>query len=63
MADYLTAEQTAEMLGITRRTFLSRYAVRPDFPNRIRISQRVMFWEKSEVAEWMKRYRERRQKA
>lgn len=43
----LNAQQVAEMLGMAKRTFffLQNYAPRPDFPPRIRISQKLQFLE------------------
>ncbi|MGF6148830.1 Predicted transcriptional regulator [Kingella potus] len=62
MIEHLNAEQTAELLGIAKSTFLRKYAVRPDFPDRIRISRKIMFWKRDEVEAWRNRHREQRPK-
>lgn len=54
----LNAQQVAEMLGMAKRTFLQNYAPRPDFPPRIRISQKLQFWNKEEVLKWKMMHQE-----
>ena len=63
MNNHLNAEQTAALVGVAKSTFLRKYAVRPDFPDRIRISRKVMFWKQDEVEAWKNRFQERRSKA
>ncbi|WP_280529822.1 hypothetical protein [Kingella potus] len=41
---------------------MRKYAVRPDFPDRIRISRKIMFWKRDEVEAWRNRHREQRPK-
>ena len=58
--ELLTAEDVAKILCLSKRTFLERYAVRPDFPNRIAISKKKFWWKHSEVETWIERHKEKR---
>lgn len=58
--ELLTAEEVAKMLGLSKRTFLERYAIRPDFPGRIAISKRKFWWKRGEVMIWLERNKEKR---
>lgn len=60
MNELLTATDIAEMLQVTKRTVLERYAVRPDFPGRIAISKHRFWWKRSEVETWIERHKEKR---
>ncbi len=51
IGDYLTAEQAANQLGITRRTFDAMCA-RREGPPRTRIGRRVYF-RKEALADWL----------
>ena len=59
-SELLTATDIAEMLQVSKRTVLERYAVRPDFPNRISISKHRFWWKRSEVETWIERHKEKR---
>lgn len=58
--EYLTPQQCADMLAVKKRTFLERYAPRPDFPARIAVSQKRFWWKKEEVIMWLDRQKEKR---
>ncbi|MDO4694940.1 MAG: hypothetical protein Q4A62_10075 [Eikenella sp.] len=58
--EYLTSQQCADMLAVKKRTFLERYALRPDFPARIAISRKIFWWKREEVALWLERQKEKR---
>lgn len=58
--ELLTAEDVAKILCLSKRTFLERYAVRPDFPNRIAISKKKFWWKRGEVMIWLERNKEKR---
>jgi hypothetical protein len=60
MNELLTATDIAEMLQVTKRTVLERYAVRPDFPNRIAISKHKFWWKREEIMAWLERNKEKR---
>ena len=51
IGDYLTAEQAANQLGITRRTFDAMCA-RREGPPRTRIGRRV-YYRKEALADWL----------
>ena len=59
-SELLTATDIAEMLQVSKRTVLERYAVRPDFPNRIAISKHRFWWKRGEVMIWLERNKEKR---
>jgi hypothetical protein len=59
-SELLTATDIAEMLQVSKRTVLERYAVRPDFPNRISISKHRFWWKREEVMIWLERNKEKR---
>ena len=59
-SELLTATDIAEMLQVSKRTVLERYAVRPDFPSRIAISKHRFWWKRSEVETWIERHKEKR---
>lgn len=42
-SEYLDPQQCADILSVKKRTFLERYAPRPDFPARISVSKK-RFW-------------------
>ena len=58
--ELLTPEDVAKMLCLSKRTVLERYAVRPDFPNRISISKHRFWWKREEVMIWLERNKEKR---
>ena len=58
--ELLTATDVAEILKVSKRTVLERYAIRPDFPSRIAISKRKFWWKRSEVMVWLERNQEKR---
>lgn len=58
--EYLDPQQCADMLAVKKRTFLERYAPRPDFPARIAISKKRFWWKKEEVVTWLNRQKEKR---
>ena len=58
--ELLTATDVAEILKVSKRTVLERYAIRPDFPSRIAISTRKFWWKRSEVMVWLERNQEKR---
>lgn len=62
MSELLTAKETAALLDIKERTLLERYAIRPDFPDRIRLSKKRFWWRRSEVEQWLLRQQENRPK-
>ena len=58
--EYLNPQQCADMLAVKKRTFLERYAPRPDFPARIAVSKKRFWWKRAEVEGWLDRQKERR---
>ena len=57
IGDYLTAEQVANQLGITRRTFDAMCA-RREGPPRTRIGRRV-YYRKEALADWLRKQEHR----
>lgn len=56
---FLTSSECAEFLGIKCATFLKNYAPLPDFPRRIKLPMaRKPLWEREEVLEWIRKYKE-----
>nr|OAM19996.1 hypothetical protein A7P90_04235 [Eikenella corrodens] len=43
-----------------RRTFLERYAPRPDFSTRIAVSKKRFWWKRAEVEGWLDCQKEKR---
>ena len=58
--ELLTATDIAEILKVSKRTVLERYAIRPDFPNRISISKHRFWWKREEIMIWLERNKEKR---
>ena len=54
-SEYLDPQQCADILSVKKRTFLERYAPRPDFPARISVSKKRFWWKKEEVVGWLDR--------
>ncbi|ENT0128234.1 hypothetical protein DB273_12255, partial [Neisseria gonorrhoeae] len=52
-SEYLDPQQCADILSVKKRTFLERYAPRPDFPARISVSKKRFWWKKEEVEGWL----------
>lgn len=59
-SEYLDPQQCADILSVKKRTFLERYAPRPDFPARISVSKKRFWWKKEEVVGWLDRQKEKR---
>ena len=45
-SEYLDPQQCADILSVKKRTFLERYAPRPDFPARISVLKKRFWWKK-----------------
>lgn len=58
--EYLTAQEIADALGISKKTFLGKYAPRPDFPARITLTQKTFFWLGSDIKKYLDRRKEKR---
>ncbi len=52
---WLTAQDCADRIGVTKKTFLQNYATRPDFPDRKSLSKKIFFFRDSEVTHWIAR--------
>lgn len=58
MSAYMTTEQIAEMLHVTRRYVTNTLTKRPDFPEPcLNLSQRMRRWKESDIRSWMARTR------
>lgn len=56
----LKPEDVANILCVSKRHFLERIATRPEFPPRIKLSRKSIFWKDSEVQVWIKNRQEKR---
>lgn len=60
MNEFLSADEIAEKLGITRKTFLAKVAKLPNFPPRITITRKAFCWESEKVTEWLKKHTDKK---
>ncbi|MCK9622164.1 MAG: helix-turn-helix domain-containing protein [Methylobacter sp.] len=51
MKERLNLDESAELLGVTKRT-LANYRARRDFPKAIKISRKMIFYKPEELAKW-----------
>jgi predicted DNA-binding transcriptional regulator AlpA len=58
MSAYMTTEQIAEMLHVTRRYVTNTLTKRADFPEPcLNLSQRMRRWKESDIRAWMAKSR------